>query len=226
MSIGDNIRKYRKAKNLTQQDLANEIGVHEATIRGYESGKYTPKHDKVALIAEKLGVSILEIYKGEHLEKLILEHEIRTEDRQKLINSALEGPLALHEPYLSFFLNKMQQQNQSSTEEVNQLKNILQNNAFVIDTDIDPNHPYNIAMAKLRANEALTVKDQKALAEHNQEALKRLKEDFRKFGKTLQDLYSVCEELNDDGQKKVLEHAEMIAKIPEYRKDTTENTEE
>lgn len=93
---------------------------------------------------------------------------------------------------------------------------------IIINTDTDPNHPYN----KLRAGEELTVEDQKALAEHKQEALKKIKEAFRDFGKTLQDLYSVCEELNDDGQKKVLEHAEMIAKIPEYRKGTTENTEE
>lgn len=100
------------------------------------------------------------------------------------------------------------------------------NNGLIINDETDPSLPYNIAMAKLRTGEELTVKDQKALAEHKQEALKKIKEAFRDFGKTLQDLYSVCEELNDDGQKKVLEHAEMIAKIPEYRKGTTENTEE
>lgn len=39
MSIGGNMRKYRKEKKITQKQLASLIGKAEITIRKYESGE-------------------------------------------------------------------------------------------------------------------------------------------------------------------------------------------
>lgn len=42
MTIGDNIKKYRKAKKMTQKELGEKIGKKEITIRRYEKGDITP----------------------------------------------------------------------------------------------------------------------------------------------------------------------------------------
>ena len=48
------IRKYRKAKKLTQQELADAIGVTRGAVARYESGVMIPKADKLLLLSETL----------------------------------------------------------------------------------------------------------------------------------------------------------------------------
>lgn len=43
-----------------------------------------------------------------------------------------------------------------------------------------------------------------------------------KMGKFSTKLHDITKQLNEKGQEKVIEHAEMIAKIPEYQKDPEE----
>lgn len=61
MTIGDKIKKIRKAKNLTQTELARLCGLKEESgsimISQYESGKRIPKDKTLATIADALGVS-------------------------------------------------------------------------------------------------------------------------------------------------------------------------
>lgn len=53
------IRKIRKLRNITQQELAESIGVSKSTISKYESGNITNiKIDTLNKIADVLGVSI------------------------------------------------------------------------------------------------------------------------------------------------------------------------
>lgn len=40
--ITNRVREYRKRKNLTQEDLAREMGVSRQTIISIEKGKYIP----------------------------------------------------------------------------------------------------------------------------------------------------------------------------------------
>lgn len=42
MSIGENIRKYRKESNLTQKELATKIGLSLTSICNYENNKREP----------------------------------------------------------------------------------------------------------------------------------------------------------------------------------------
>ncbi len=51
-----------------------------------------------------------------------------------------------------------------------------------------------------------------------QDSYKRLSEVTRKILETLLRIRTACDKLNEVGQEKVAEHAEMIAKIPEYQK--------
>ena len=57
MATGDNIRRYRKAKGLTQVQLADAVGVTEGAIRHYESGIRAVRPELLEGIANALGVS-------------------------------------------------------------------------------------------------------------------------------------------------------------------------
>lgn len=57
MATGDNIRRYRKAKGLTQAQLADAVGLTEGAIRHYESGIRAVKPELLVEIAKVLGVS-------------------------------------------------------------------------------------------------------------------------------------------------------------------------
>lgn len=57
MATGDNIRRYRKAKGLTQAQLADAVGLTEGAIRHYESGIRAVKPELLVEIANVLGVS-------------------------------------------------------------------------------------------------------------------------------------------------------------------------
>lgn len=57
MATGDNIRRYRKAKGLTQVQLADAVGLTEGAIRHYESGIRAVKPELLEKIGKVLGVS-------------------------------------------------------------------------------------------------------------------------------------------------------------------------
>ena len=52
--IGRRIKKYRKARHMTQRKLAEKIGCAEITIRQYESGRYEPRLVMRRAIADAL----------------------------------------------------------------------------------------------------------------------------------------------------------------------------
>ena len=54
ISFGEQIKKYRKKRNLTQKKLAELTGLNEVTIRCYELGKYQPKRDNMLKICKAL----------------------------------------------------------------------------------------------------------------------------------------------------------------------------
>lgn len=54
MSVGKNIRFYRKKNGITQKRLAEMTSLNEVTIRGYEAEKYKPKIENLQKIAEAL----------------------------------------------------------------------------------------------------------------------------------------------------------------------------
>lgn len=42
-SIGSKIQKYRKLKDMTQDELSKQSGIYLSTIKKYESGERNPK---------------------------------------------------------------------------------------------------------------------------------------------------------------------------------------
>jgi transcriptional regulator with XRE-family HTH domain len=56
--LGNNIRYLRKSKGLTQDQLADKIGVNRAMIGSYEEGRAVPKLSAMSTLAHYFGVSL------------------------------------------------------------------------------------------------------------------------------------------------------------------------
>ena len=61
MAIGENIKRIRKEKGLTQKTLGELCKINEVQIRQYELGKANPKIETIQKIANALGVSEYEL---------------------------------------------------------------------------------------------------------------------------------------------------------------------
>ena len=56
MTIGERIKQARKAKGLTQEELAEKLGCTKQSIAQYEKGRRSPKIDGLIKIAESLNI--------------------------------------------------------------------------------------------------------------------------------------------------------------------------
>lgn len=107
-----NLKKFRKQKKLTQEELASRIGVIRATYWAYEKGSIMPPYDKLEQIADIFGVSIDELmgretdtsHISEDLSKLIrklekenqvYDGELLNDQTRELLIASLENSLKL-----------------------------------------------------------------------------------------------------------------------------------
>ena len=58
MSFAKNLVELRKINNLSQEDLAEKIGVSRQTLSKYETGESLPDIEKCGMIANAFGVSL------------------------------------------------------------------------------------------------------------------------------------------------------------------------
>jgi len=61
----NNLRIYRAIENITQEELANELGVSRQTIVAIENDKYNPSLELAFKIAHKFDVKIEDIFISE-----------------------------------------------------------------------------------------------------------------------------------------------------------------
>lgn len=62
---GATIKKLRESKGITQQQLANEIGVSSKAVSKWETAKGLPDISLVEVLSQALGVSVMELMSGE-----------------------------------------------------------------------------------------------------------------------------------------------------------------
>lgn len=58
MNFGENIKKIRKERGLTQKQLGEKLGISQAAIGQFESNKANPKMETIQKIANALNVSL------------------------------------------------------------------------------------------------------------------------------------------------------------------------
>ena len=82
MTVGENIRRIRKEKGLTQKKLGELCGINEVQIRRYELGgkNSNPKKETLEKIANALGVQLYDLisnlYSADTPREVSIEHPI------------------------------------------------------------------------------------------------------------------------------------------------------
>lgn len=67
MNLSDRIQNLRKLKGLSQEELAEALGVSRQAVSKWESGQSSPDLDKIVQISEYFGVSTDHLLKGAEL---------------------------------------------------------------------------------------------------------------------------------------------------------------
>ncbi len=63
MALKSHLRRFRfEAGDMTQQRLAERVGVTRQTILSIEKGKYRPSVELALLLARELGVSVEQLF--------------------------------------------------------------------------------------------------------------------------------------------------------------------
>ena len=66
----DNLIQLRKLQNMTQEDIAEKVGVSRQAVAKWESGETTPDLEKARLLAGALGVSLDDLTNYEPAENM------------------------------------------------------------------------------------------------------------------------------------------------------------
>ena len=75
LNLGNHIRTNRRRMNLTQEQLAETLGVSRQAVSKWEAGQSVPDIDKIVLICDYFGVTTDYILRNEELPKTEQEHE-------------------------------------------------------------------------------------------------------------------------------------------------------
>ncbi|CCF13573.1 helix-turn-helix domain-containing protein [Brevibacillus sp. 7WMA2] len=64
MSLGQQLKKFRELKSLSQEDIAQKIGVTRQAVYKWENDKSYPDIDNLILLSELYNVTLDELIKG------------------------------------------------------------------------------------------------------------------------------------------------------------------
>lgn len=87
----NNIRTRRRILGLTMKQLANIVGVTEAAISHYETGRREPDNDMLLRIANALGVTVDYLISNEESPDLVTAQEKAHADDRAEAKQLLEG---------------------------------------------------------------------------------------------------------------------------------------
>ena len=80
-AIGNYIAKKRREKNLTQEQLAEKLGVSNKTISKWENGKCMPDYSIIEQLCKELSVTLPELMDGEDA----AEDSVRVYDDEQIL---------------------------------------------------------------------------------------------------------------------------------------------
>lgn len=86
MTLGENIRRIRKEKGLSQSDLAKKLGVPYQQIGQYENAKRNPKLETIAKLARALEVPIVELIGKETYTVKIGKGKVFSKEQNKFVD--------------------------------------------------------------------------------------------------------------------------------------------
>ncbi len=85
MTIGENIKTYRKLKQKTQKELATEIGKSVSSVQKYELGIAIPPYAVLDKIAEALKVNFFDLLPSEYSSYMLVGYKAGNFEAQKTL---------------------------------------------------------------------------------------------------------------------------------------------
>ena len=87
--IGKRIQQIRKNKSITQEKLAEIIGIEVPSMSNLETGKYAPSIETLQKLSQALGVKLWEFYYFDDISKTEMKTEIikTIEGNEKLLKT-------------------------------------------------------------------------------------------------------------------------------------------
>ena len=128
--LGEKIKKYRENKNMTQNEVADILGVKSATISKYESNTLEPNIESIKKIAEIFEISIDELLKDEEEFNISKYNILGILREQKNMN--LKGNL-YHNTQITFAYNTNHIEGSKLTED--QTRYIYETNTLLAEKD-------------------------------------------------------------------------------------------
>ena len=80
MFIGDNLRKLRERKNLSQQNVADYVGIERKTYLKWETSENSVENQYIPKLAELFDVEISELYHYESSKIVITQNNTDNKD--------------------------------------------------------------------------------------------------------------------------------------------------
>lgn len=84
MNLGERLFELRKAKNLTQDDMAEKLNVTRQTVSKWETNQSTPDFDKIMPLCELFEIGVEELLTGKKSEEKQEKKEEKVLTRQEI----------------------------------------------------------------------------------------------------------------------------------------------
>ena len=95
MNLGERLFELRKAKNLTQDDMAEKLNVTRQTVSKWETNQSTPDYDKIMPLCELFEIGVEELLTGKKSEeqqkkeeKVLTKQEVK-EKSAKVVSTSI-----------------------------------------------------------------------------------------------------------------------------------------
>lgn len=129
--LGEKIKSYRESKNMTQNEIANVLGVKSATVSKYESGTLEPNIEALKKLSELFEVTIDELLNDKEdefdISKINILNMLREQKDMKL-----KGNL-YHNTQITFAYNTNHIEGNTLTED--QTRYIFETNTILFEGD-------------------------------------------------------------------------------------------
>ncbi|HLR23286.1 MAG TPA: helix-turn-helix domain-containing protein [Pseudogracilibacillus sp.] len=148
MSIGENIRKVRKEKKLTQEKLSKKMGISRSYLSDVENDRYNPSSKTLNMFADKLDVSMLYLTTGKKSIEDLTDEEIGKSLKNAFRSNKEDMQSSLKEKLRKVLDTEL------SYSEVNYLNNVMNILGLSKDNDINL-----ITAALVTINNFIVLKD-------------------------------------------------------------------
>lgn len=102
--MGKFIQEKRKEKNMTQQDLAEKLGVSNRTISKWETGRCLPDYSLINDLCKELDITINELFQGKDIDEESYTIEVKRKKLKAYLNAVKRYLILIIVAYLFYRL--------------------------------------------------------------------------------------------------------------------------